>query len=149
MTDELTPPTFSVTMLMCDAAQVADRKLYILGGGISIVPARPVPLAVAMLIQVPWDQAGSSHHWLLELLDEDYAPVMIGERPVVVSGEFEAHRTDELTPGTALDVPVAINFAALPLEPGHRYLWRLSIDGDSEDDWRASFKVRDLPAEPT
>ena len=37
------PGTFSVTMLMADSAQVANRKLYILGGGISGLPA-PGPL---------------------------------------------------------------------------------------------------------
>ena len=28
------PPTLRVTMLLADSAQVADRKLYLLGGGL-------------------------------------------------------------------------------------------------------------------
>jgi hypothetical protein len=133
-------------MLMADAAQVANRKLFILGGGISIVPARPVPLAVVMLIRVPWDQADTRHEWLLELLDQDHSPVLVGDdQPLLVSGEFEAHRSEDLMPGTSLDVPVAINFGTLSLEGGGRYIWRLSIDGETEDDWRIGFSVR--PAE--
>ena len=30
------PPTLRVTMLLADSAQVADRKLYVLGGGLSV-----------------------------------------------------------------------------------------------------------------
>jgi len=40
-----------VTMLLCDAVQVADGKLYILGGGWSII-GRPGPSAVAVKIEV-------------------------------------------------------------------------------------------------
>jgi hypothetical protein len=56
-------------MLLADAAQVADRKLFILGGGISLLPARPAPTALAMIIQCPWDQANLRHDWTLEPAD--------------------------------------------------------------------------------
>jgi hypothetical protein len=35
----------------------------------------------------------------------------------------------------------------LPLDPGGRYEWRLSIDGEVDDDWRLAFSVREEPAE--
>jgi hypothetical protein len=136
-------PTYRVTMLMADSAQVADRKLYILGGGITILPARPAPTAIAMIIQCPWDQANLRHTWRLELLDEDFSPVMAADRPILVGGEFEAGRPAGVTPGVSLDVPLAINFAALPLQAGRRYTWRLSIDDNSEPDWRVGFSVRE------
>jgi hypothetical protein len=129
-------------MLMADSAQVADRKLFILGGGISILPPKPTPVAVAMVIRVPWDQANIRHAWKLELLDEDFAPVMVRDRPLLVGGEFEAGRPVGITPGVALDVPVAINFAALPLQAGQRYTFRLSIDDNTEPEWRVIFSVR-------
>jgi hypothetical protein len=140
--DDLEPPTFEVTLLMADAAQIADRKLYILGGGISIIGPRPTPIAVAMLLKVPWALAGKRHEWALELLDEDYSPVMTGERPLLVSGAFEATRPEGLPHGIPLDVPLAINFTALPVKPATRYTWRLSIDGTSEQGWQTSFTVR-------
>ena len=51
-------------------------------------------------------------------------------------------------PGTALDFVVAINIPPLPLEPGRQYAWRLTIDGDSRDDWRLSFAVRSAADAP-
>ena len=39
-------------MLLCDSAQVADGKLYILGGGWSMTGPDPVPSAVALKIDV-------------------------------------------------------------------------------------------------
>jgi len=37
---------------------------------------------------------------------------------------------------------VAINSGPLPLEPG-RYIWRLIIDGESDEDWFLGFDVRE------
>lgn len=139
---------YRVTMLMADSAQVADRKLYILGGGITLLPPRPTPVALALIIQVPWDMANMRHSWRLELLDEDFAPVFAGERPVMVSGEFEAGRPAGITPGSSLDVPLAINFGAIPVQPGGRYTWRLSIDDNTEPEWRVAFSVRQPQASP-
>jgi hypothetical protein len=141
-------PTYRVTLMMADAAQVADRKLYILGGGITLLPARPTPVAIAMIIQCPWDQANMRHSWKLELLDEDFSPVFAGERPVLVGGEFEAGRPAGVTPGASLDVPLAINFGALPVKPAMRYTWRLSIDDNTEPEWRVSFSVREAQSKP-
>lgn len=147
--DDLGSPMYRVTMMMADAAQVAERKLYIIGGGITILPARAAPTAIAMIIQCPWDQANLRHSWKLELLDEDFSPVMAGERPILVGGEFEAGRPAGVTPGVPLDVPLAINFAALPLTPGKRYTWRLSIDDNTEPEWRVGFSVREATATKT
>ena len=33
-------------------------------------------------------------------------------------------------PGTPIDVALAVNLGPLPLEPGNRIIWRLSIDGE-------------------
>jgi hypothetical protein len=35
----------------------------------------------------------------------------------------------------------------IPLEPGGRYEWRLSVDGEGDEDWRLGFSVR-LEEEP-
>ena len=86
------PPPVRVTLLLADSAQVADRKLYVLGGGITLIGPRPQPLGVAIRIEVPWDRANISHTWRLDLLDEDGRPVTFGEKAVVVTGRFEAGR---------------------------------------------------------
>jgi hypothetical protein len=126
-------PGLVVTMLLADSAQVADGKLYVLGGGLTVVGPRPQPVAVALVIGVPW---------VLELLDEDGHPVPDTDKPVVVGGRFEAGRPAGLRPGTPLSVPLAINFATLPLRPGRSYVWQLRIDDRSRDEWRAGFFVR-------
>ncbi|HEX7094972.1 MAG TPA: hypothetical protein VF183_03755 [Acidimicrobiales bacterium] len=135
-------PGVTVTMLLADSAQVAEGKLYVLGGGLTVVGPRPQPIAVALLISVPWDRANVTHQWVLELLDEDGHPVPSAERPVVVRGRFEAGRPAGLRPGTALSVPLAINFPTLPLLPGRSYVWQLRIDDRTRAEWRAGFFVR-------
>ena len=47
-----------------------------------------------------------------------------------------------IEPGTPLELPLAVNSGPLPLEPGSRYEWRLSIDGEGDEDWRLAFSVR-------
>ena len=143
------PPTLRVTMLLADSAQVADRKLYVLGGGVSVIGPRPQPMGVAIRIEVPWDRANVPHQWRLDLLDEDGHPVMINEQPLVVHGRFEAGRPAGLKAGTPLSVPLAITFPTLPVQPGNSYTWQLSIDEATHVDWRQSFHVRAVPTRPT
>lgn len=133
-------------MLLADQAQAVGGKLYILGGGWSITGPDPTPSAIAIKIEVPWDQANRKHTLQLSLVDEDGQPAMVptatGDRPVELGGEFEAGRPAGLKPGTPLDVTLAINIGPLPLLPNTRYVWRLSIDGHAEDDWRVGFTTR-------
>ena len=91
---------------------------------------------------MPWDRANISHQWRLDLLDEDGHQVPSADNPVHVAGRFEAGRPAGLRPGTPLSVPLAINFATLPLEPGRSYTWQLSIDNQTQLSWRTSFYVR-------
>ena len=66
-------------MMLADAAQAVDNKLYILGGGWSVTGPDPLPSAIAMKIDVPWDQTNQRHRWELALLDDDGVPVFVGE----------------------------------------------------------------------
>ena len=83
-------------MLLADAAQAVDNKLYILGGGWSVTGPEPAPSAIALKIDVPWDQTNVRHRWELALLDEDGAPVFLGDpdapQSLVISNEFELGR---------------------------------------------------------
>ncbi|MGH8906324.1 MAG: DUF6941 family protein [Egibacteraceae bacterium] len=137
-----------VLLLLADAAQTVDGKLYILGGGWSITGPGPAQMAIVMKFEVPWDQANRSHRWTLMLVTTDGKPV---ELPVAdgsavgtieVSGQFEVGRPPALARGTTLDVPVTINLGPLPLPPGERYEWRLTVDDESREDWRLAFQTR-------
>ena len=136
-------------MLLCDSAQVADGKLYILGGGWSMTGPDPMPSAVAVKIDVDWHEASSSHHWELFLEDADGRPVTVetseGTQPLEVRGEFSVNRPDSLPPGSPVDVALAINMGPLPLLPKSRYTWRFVVDGESDDTWTAAFTTRPVP----
>jgi hypothetical protein len=133
-------------MMLADAAQAAEGKLFILGGGWSVCGPDPTPMAIAIKIEVPWDQSNVSHAWRLYLLDSDGGPVELpseeGVQPVELGGDFEVGRPPGLRLGTPIDLPLAVNFGPLPLEPGNRYEWRLQIDGETGEDWRLAFSTR-------
>jgi hypothetical protein len=135
-----------VTILLADAAQAAEGKLYVLGGGWSITGPDPSPMALAIKIEVPWDQANTPHSCRLELLDSDGQPVEAetpeGEQPIVFEASFEVGRPPGVKQGTPIDLPLAVNMPPVPLEPGGRYEWRLLIDGRTEPDWRVAFSTR-------
>ncbi len=61
----------NVTMLLADSAQVAEGKLYILGGGWSLSGPEPVPSAVAIKVEVDTHEFDRMHHWELFLEDAD------------------------------------------------------------------------------
>jgi len=46
-------------------------------------------------------------------------------------------------------VALAVNLGPLPLEPGNRFTWRLTIDGNVEEDWALGFTTRPRPAAQT
>jgi hypothetical protein len=133
------------TLLLADYAVVSDGKLTIVGGGWSQTGPEAAPFGIGLLIQVPWDQSNTVHTFQVELLDADGEPVVLetddADEPVAFGGDFEVGRPPGLKPGTPLDFPVAMNSTPLPLEPG-RYEWRLTIDGESRQDWTLAFTVR-------
>ena len=121
-------------MLLCDAAQVVEGKLYILGGGWSMIGPDPAPSAVALKIEVDWHEAGMPHRWELYLEDADGRPVLVetpnGQMPMEVSGEFTVTQPPGIPEGSPIDVQLAVNLGPIPLQPGTRYKWRLTIDGE-------------------
>ena len=138
------------TIMLADAAQAIDNKLYVLGGGWSITGPDPTPSAIAIALKVPWDEANARHDMRIELIDADGRPIVVGSpedqgKPVVIESQFEVGRPPGLRPGTPIDLAFAVNISPLPLPPGGRYEWRLSIDGQSEAHWHAAFSTRPQP----
>ena len=131
-----------VTIMLADAAQESGGKLFILGGGWSVTGPSMPPSAIALKIDVPWDQANLTHEWVLELLTEDGIPLEIEGQPLRVEGEFEVGRPAGAAPGSYIDVPVAVNFGPFPVTPGRRYVWQLTIDGETTAEWSREFFVR-------
>jgi hypothetical protein len=136
-------------MLLADAAQAVEGKLYVLGGGWSLIGPEPQPSAIALYIKVPWDRTNTKHRLLVELLDLDGAPLLVetpmGRQALRLETEFEVGRPAGIKPGTALDLALALNFPPLPL-PSGGYEWRLSINDETAEDWRLPFTVKENSA---
>lgn len=133
--------------LLCDYAEVADGKLFILGGGWSICGPGPFTHALAIKIGVPWDLANRRHKLQAILKDEDGQEVRIGEPPseIKFEGEIEVGRPAGLPAGSYLDVPLAVNFGPLELPPGRGYIWEIGIDGSEGVELR--FRTRPAHAQ--
>jgi hypothetical protein len=133
-------------MLLADSAQVADGKLFILGGGWSVTGPDPTPSAVAIKVGVDWHEFNVSHHWELFLEDADGQQVRFetpeGSQIIEVRGDFSATTPSDVPEGTPVDVPIAVNFGPIPLSDGERYTWRMVVDGETLPGGLVSFTTR-------
>ena len=133
-------------MLLADAAQAVGGKLYVLGGGWSVIGPGRATMAIAMKIDVPWDRTNVRHQWTLDLLDQDGHPVAVpapeGQRNVQITGSFEVGRPAGAAQGSPIDLPLAIGIGPISLPPATRCLWRLTIDGQTDPGWQVAFAVR-------
>lgn len=133
-----------VTLLLADSAQVADGKVYILGGGWSFISPGFASMAVAAVVEVPWDKADDRHQFVLSLLDEDGMPYPVPQADgtttsINVNGEFAVGRPEGSVPGSSVHFPIALNFNGVPLQPDMRLVWSLGI---GEHTWNRAFTVR-------
>lgn len=136
-----------VTLMLTDFAQVINGKFYIMGGGWTVIGPQPTPSALAIKIEVPWNETNRKHNWKVELMDADGHPVMMPDQngkpvPIMLSGPFEAGRPAGVLPGTPTDIPLALNIGPLPLAAGCRFVWKFYINGESQPDWQVTFSTR-------
>jgi hypothetical protein len=133
-------------ILLADAAQrSSDGKISALGLGWTVTTTPLPPQAVVVFIKVPWDQANEVHHAVLTLVDEDgrpAAPQGSDGGEIAIATDFETGRPAGVPKGMPLDVALTFAIApGLPLPPGG-YVWRLDIDGEGQETWRAPFHVQ-------
>jgi hypothetical protein len=139
------------TMLLADAAQVAEGKLYIMGGGWEVCGPEPTPMALAVKVEIPPSQIRRKHTWSVTLVDGSGEPVLLttgGEKSTVsIHGEFgRIADLKSLPREEPAHLRFAINIAPLPLEPESSYAWRLTIDNQTRRDWQVSFRTRPAAA---
>lgn len=134
------------TMMLADSAQAINGKLYLLGGGWSVTGPHATPMAIAMTIEIPWDQTNIRHSYRLILNDADGKKVLLptkdGNMPLEIVRNFEVGRPPGHIPGTPISFVQAVNFGPLPLRHGARYIWELSINDESSPEWSRGFSVR-------
>jgi hypothetical protein len=134
-----------VTMLLADSAHVAYGKLYVWGGGWSVMGPGPTSMSIVMRIEVPPDQTGIDHVWQLQLVDEDGRAVMCadhGVHPIQRSGVFHTHPMQGSRPGVPADFVLAVDAGVIAVPPGGRYVWIATIDDETSEDWQLSFTSR-------
>ena len=134
-------------MLLADAAQALENKLYIMGGGWTITGPEPTPSAIALYLKIPWDEADRRHRLRLELLGADGDLVEIDlpdgrKTTLTIENEFEVGRPEGLKPGTPIELSLALSLGPLPLPPASRFEWRLHIDDETNDLWTLPFATR-------
>jgi hypothetical protein len=69
-----------------------------------------------------------------------------GKRPLALDGDFQMTPGPEQKPGTKLVGLAAINLPPQPYEPGEQYVWKLSINDETRDEWNVGCTVRPRPA---
>lgn len=114
-------------VILADAAQVQGEKLYLLGGGWSVIWAKQFPvqhqMAVATGILVPWMETNQRHQFKIEVRAED------GTVFGTLQGEFEQGRPPGLPAGSTQRVMLAVNLG-IRLEGPTEAQVELSLDGN-------------------
>jgi hypothetical protein len=136
-----------VVMLLCDSAQVAGGKLYVLGGGWSqyVLPHQPLTMALAVKMSIPWDRANHRFNMAARLVTDDGEAVLGKEsgEQIRAEGQVEVGRPVGLKPGEYLDAPFVLNFNGVTLDVGG-YVWELWVDDAVEA--KSRFRVRQPPS---
>jgi hypothetical protein len=153
-----------VTVLLADYVAVdAAGKLTAVGAGFALSPlqqdGQTPPMHVAVLVDVPSSHLGQDFALSLSLRDaDDDSPVMVpgpsgSPEPLQIAQVMRAQAPT--APGLHLpsDLPgrvqIVLGFVqGLPLEAGRTYRFAVELDGQSRDEWSASFHVPGLPPGP-
>lgn len=124
----------SAQLILCDAAQAeSNGKLHMLGAGWSRTGSPTAPMALAVLLKIPWDRANEKIKMVFRLLDSDGHEVNVsspsGTQAIRTESQIEVGRPPGLEPGSPIDASFALNIAPMPLPTG-RYEWRLDLSGE-------------------
>lgn len=140
-----------VHVLLADKGQQDPTgKLHLLGLGWSltgILPTGATPDAVVVaLVEAPWDRCNRPMQFVLELLNADGSAVLLpspaGPQPLRAEQTMIAVPPQGAPNGTPGAAQFLIEISGgLPLAPGQRYLWRATIDGETDEAWETGFFV--------
>lgn len=131
-------------MLLCDAAENVNGKLYILGGGWThlTTPRAPATMALGVVVAVAWEETNQRHTLNVVLLDDDGGQVLMQDQPVQTVARFEVGRPAGVKPGSDLNAVMAFQFQGLVLDPGG-YVWELRRQQEPQPLGRTPFWVLD------
>jgi hypothetical protein len=133
----------AVDAFLADSVVSPDGKLYVQGGGWTVIntpalPCRQPRLGLAALIRVPYSLAiNESHKFEVHLEDADGTILPLGDAPGAtpdgkirrVGGEFTVGRPPGILPGDDQLVGISMNVDGLLFEKAGVYRFVISIDG--------------------
>lgn len=101
-------------------------------------------LGLVLIIHLDGSDMNTPFSFTADLLDADGRPVIgaNGEACTLRGKDFTATPTGDLPAGSPANLVLPVTAKNLALEPGQRYEWRVTINGEARDDWVASFYVR-------
>lgn len=125
-------------LILADAAQIADGKLNLLGGGWDTLTANqefPFPrhLAVAAAFKVPWNETNQRHTLQIEIQDDD-GKVLFG-----AGGEIEVGRPPGIPAGQAQRAQIALDLT-LTIEHVGNYVLVGRVTGEDREA-RVPFRI--------
>jgi hypothetical protein len=118
-------------LLIADAVEVVNQKLYALGGGWNRWSAKSFPtqirLGLAVSVSVPWERTNERIPVAISILDADGHDVGPGK----IAAEVEIGRPTGIAQGTSQRAILGVN-AAFPIEKPGRYVIRAVAGDDGE-----------------
>jgi hypothetical protein len=113
-------------LILADAVQAVNGKLYMLGGGWRTLHAAKIPmthpLGIALGLRVPWEQTNQLHRLQINLVDSDGASII-----PAMQAQVEMGRPPGLRPGSDQTAAIALN-AAVQFAKAGRYEVRAVVE---------------------
>jgi hypothetical protein len=132
-------------LILADAAQVANSKLFILGGGWSLYRSAAYPaqiqLALGISILIEWSEAGIRHPVTITMADEGGVLVM-----PELKGQVEAGKPPELGAGVTQRALLAVNVGLIIPRPGRYVVAATAGSSRAEVSFQAVFVSHKQPS---
>jgi len=127
-------------LILADSAEALNGKLYLMGGGwdsMSVTDiSRPVPMAIACGVNVPWVDTDDMHVLSLAIADQDGKEVAPR-----LQASFKTGRSPDLERGQPTHVPFAIK-AELVFPGAGTYVISATVDDNLEARRKLAFHIR-------
>ena len=127
-------------LILADGAQIANNKLFLLGGGWEVLTVNagfPITqhLAIAAAFRVPWVATNQRHAFEIRIENDDTNEQLAG-----IAGEFETGRPPGIPAGSAQRSQLAGELLVEFKSPG-LYVVRCALEGEDQADKRLPFRV--------
>ncbi len=124
-------------LILADAAQVIDGKLYLMGGGWDVLTVNSgfpfvQNVALAVAFRVPWNETNQRHNIEIVIADQD------GAQLAKVEGELEVGRPAGIAKGQDQRVQMALPIP-LKFDGPNTYVVVASVDG--KESGRVRFNI--------